>query len=231
MVVHVFYPDLWPEIWAALSNITEPFDLFVSLVTGNTDFLATEIRKNCPGVHILFVDNHGRDILPLMLILQTRVLFKYELICKLHTKRSTWHENGDAWRRELIAGILGSQEVVRSILHAFRSDVNLGIVVAEGQLYAGRELWVGNRKHLMRLFSHFGMDDSEFDKAFAGGSVFWIRPSLLRAIYNLSLGFDDFEPEPLGADGGLAHAIERLISLICYDAGMNIKETGTIFPK
>jgi lipopolysaccharide biosynthesis protein len=63
------------------------------------------------------------------------------------------------------------------------------------------------------------MDEREFDKAFAGGSVFWIRPSILDPVCQVPLKFDDFELEPLGQDGALAHAVERLISLLCYDAG------------
>jgi lipopolysaccharide biosynthesis protein len=113
-------------------------------------------------------------------------------------------------------------------LHAFSADPDLGMVVADGHLYSGRELWEGNRKHLTRLFSYLGMDETEFGKDFAGGSIFWIRPAFLRLISDLPFRFEDFEPEPLGNDGCLVHAIERLISLACYETGMTIKETSTI---
>lgn len=228
VVSHVYYPELWPELSDAIAKVEEPFDLFVTLVAGFADELAPTITEAWPFAHVQIVENHGRDIVPFLSIVRTGALFKYELVCKLHTKRSQWHEDGDAWRKELIGGVLGSPELVRSILDAFRSDHDLGMVVADGHLYAARELWEGNRKHLKQLFVHFDMDETEFDKAFAGGSIFWIRPAVLRLISDLPFRFDDFEPEPLGKDGCLVHAIERLISLVCYESGMTIVETSEI---
>ena len=228
VVAHVYYPDLWPEIAVAIGNLAEPFDLFVTLVAGAADGLAPAVRESWPFARVMVVDNHGRDIVPFIEIIRTGVLFRYELVCKLHTKRSFWHEDGDAWRQSLIGGVLGSPSVARAVTAAFRADPDLGLVVADGQIYSGRELWVGNEKHLLRLFRHFGMDRSAYDKSFAGGSIYWIRAGLLRGLADLHLGFDDFEIEPLDADGSMAHAVERLVSLICYHAGATIKPTSAV---
>jgi lipopolysaccharide biosynthesis protein len=227
VVLHVFYPELWPEMRDALKNITESFDLFVTLVV-DVGHVKQQITSDYPDAVVIEVDNHGRDVLPFILLLKTNVLFQYELLCKVHTKRSSWHKDGDAWRRDLVAGVLGSPTIVEAIIDRFRSDRDLGIVVADGHIYSGLELWVGNRSHLRRFFENFAMDEREFTKSFAGGSIFWTRPSILRAVAQMAMSFDDFEPEPLGADGGFAHAIERLHSLICYDSGMYIAETSTI---
>jgi Rhamnan synthesis protein F/Methyltransferase domain len=230
VVVHIYHVDIWPEISDAIRNIEEPFDLFITLVLGSADSLAEDIRSAWPFSHVIVVDNRGRDVLPFVSLLQTGVLFRYELMCKVHTKRSLWHEDGNTWRRQLVGGILGSRSQVRSILRSFRADPDLGLVVADGHLYSGRFLWAQNKVHLARLFAHFGMDEREFDRSFAGGNMFWVRPSLLRAICGLALRVEDFEPEPLGQDGCLAHALERLFSLLCYEAGMSIKETSALPP-
>ena len=228
VVAHVYYQDLWPEISDALDSIDEPFDLFVTLVAGVSDGIAQAIMQSWSFAHVLIVDNHGRDILPFLSIARTGILFRYELVCKLHTKRSPWHEAGEIWRQDLIKGALGNRDVVRSILRAFRKDPDLGLVVADGQVFSGRELWTGNAKHLLRLFQYFGMNESEFDKSFAGGSIFWVRSCVLRTVSDLPLAFDDFEPEPIGNDGSLAHAVERLMSLVCYELGMVIRETSAV---
>ena len=228
VVVHVYYPDLWSELSSAISTIDEPFDLFVTLVANRADTLRPKIVETWPFAHVLTVDNHGRDILPLLSLTRTGVLFRYALVCKLHTKRSDWHEDGEAWRRELIDGVLGSTVLVRTILGAFDTQPDLGMVVADGHMYSGPERWEGNREHLIRLFAYLKMDESEFEKPFAGGSIFWIRPALLRLVSDLPFEPDEFEPEPLGSDGNLVHAIERLISLACYEAGMTIKESGAV---
>ena len=230
VVAHVYYPELWPELSASISNIEEPFDLFVTLVAGQSDALARTILAERPSAQLVVVENLGRDILPFFSIVRTGVLFRYEFVCKLHTKRSEWHADGETWRKELVSGILGSRRRVRLILSAFRSEPELGMVVADGHMYAGRELWEGNREHLKRFFAYLGMDDTEFRRAFAGGSIFWIRPAVLQLISELPFRSDDFEPEPLGKDGHLVHAIERLISLACYELDMTIRQTKEIMP-
>ena len=228
VVAHVYYPDLWPELSAAIGHIEELFDLVVTLTAPTAEHLRDTILKQWPDAHVLIVDNHGRDILPFLSLLRTGLLYRYELLCKLHTKRSHWHDDGESWRKDLIGGLLGNVLLVRQILEAFERDPTLGIVVADGHLYAGQELWEGNRRHLERLFSYLAMDDAQFTRAFAGGSMLWIRPAFLRLLSSLPFRPDEFESEPLGNDGALVHAIERLISLTCYEANFTIRETGQI---
>jgi hypothetical protein len=228
VVAHIFYPDLWPELADAIDRLDEPFDLFVTLVRGAADALAPTVRDRWPFAHVIVVDNHGRDILPFLELLRTGVLLRYELICKLHTKRSLWHEDGEAWRRDLIGGVLGSPEVARGVPAAFRADPTLGLVVADAHLYSGRVLWLGNERHLTRLFKPFGITRAAFDRSFAGGSMFWLRAGALRGLAELDLRFDDFECEPLPADGSMAHAVERLVSLLCYREGMTVRRTGDV---
>ena len=74
VVAHIFNADLWPEMVEAFRNIPEPFDLFVTLVTGASDNLATTILQRFPGAHVLFVDNHGRDIYPFLALIRTGAL-------------------------------------------------------------------------------------------------------------------------------------------------------------
>ena len=105
------------------------------------------------------------------------------------------------------------------------------MIVADGHLYSGRFLWEGNRKHLTQLFIHFDMDESEFDKSFAGGSMFWTRPAPLRLVSDLPFRSGRIRARTLGNDGCLVHAIERLFSLACYEAGMTVEETSAILAR
>ncbi len=228
VVMHLYYTDLWQEMSQALLNIVEPFDLFVTLVSGAEGDVAPKIRAAFPQAVIVTVDNHGRDILPFLEFVRCGVLFKYELLCKLHSKRTPWREGGNEWRQHLIGGVLGSRETVGRILGSFDSDPDLGLVVADHQLFNGRDYWASNEARLLELFPTIGLKANSFEKSFAGGSIFWIRPFLLRTIDALGLGFDDFDPEPIGSDGTTAHAVERLISLVCQDAGMRIEETRNV---
>src|SRR5262249_4454788 len=110
----------------------------------------------------------------------------------------------------------------------FHSDADLGVVVADGAIYREQEHWAGNERLLAELLPRVGISPSTEGRSFPGGSVFWIRSFLLRTLAGAGLSLDDFEPEPLGKDGGLAHAVERMFGLICEDAGMRVIETGRL---
>lgn len=229
VVLHIFYPDVWPELADAIINIPEDFDLFVTLVANTSAELAPTIRECFPDAHLLLVDNHGRDIYPLFTLIRTGVLSRYELICKVHSKRSPHRDagSGDEWRRSLVSGILGSTELVERILAAFRGDPNLGIVTAPGQNFGGREVWVSNEARSLDLFRKLGLDDSAFERDFVGGSILWIRPFILSTVDALRLNYDDFEAEPIPPDGVTVHVLERLFSIVCQDAGMRVADSAS----
>ncbi|WP_170296048.1 glycoside hydrolase family 99-like domain-containing protein [Azospirillum brasilense] len=229
VVVHVYHPDTWEEMAASIKNISAPFDLFVSLVAGVSHTLEDAIKKDFQQARVfVFPQDRGRDIARFMAILQTGVLFRYELICKIHSKRSTYVADGDQWRRQLIDGILGSRELVDRIIARFRSDPDLGIVVADGNIFSGEECWAGNEDFLNKLLPRLSISTDYVSRSFPGGGMFWIRPLILRTLLGSGLNVNDFEPEPMPVNGALGHAVERMFGLICEDAGMKFVESSKI---
>ena len=109
VVIHVYYEDLWPELSDAIANIEEVFDLFVTVTESCSEEFREKLAKTWPFAYVLIVKNFGRDILPFLSLVRTQILFRYELVCKLHTKRSHWHEDGENWRKDLIGGVLASR--------------------------------------------------------------------------------------------------------------------------
>jgi len=224
VVLHLFDADLWCEMQEAIERILQPFDLFVSVVRGFSEHMRTLITQAFPHAYVFDFEDHGRDIGAFLIFLQSGVLFRYDLICKLHTKRSPHRQDGDAWRRALINGVLGSSRLVDQIVSNFRADPDLGMVVADGNIYRGHEHWISNERRLSELLPRIGISPDVKDRSFPGGSIFWIRSFLLRALAGAGLRLDDFEPEPIPFDGGLGHATERMFGLICEDAGMQVVE-------
>ncbi|WP_165694210.1 glycoside hydrolase family 99-like domain-containing protein [Teichococcus deserti] len=225
VVLHLFYPELWEEFETALGALDEPFDLFVTLVQGHSEALQETILARYPAAVVLAFPNHGRDVYPFIALVNSGALFGYELICKLHSKRSLHRQDGDAWRRSLTAGLLRDRGHVRDILGAFRGDPDLGVVVARGNVVGqDPEHWHSNLTHVHRLSERMGIPPLNEPRTFPGGSVYWIRPFLLRPIASARMTPGDFEAEPLPHDGTAAHAVERLIGLLCHDAGMRIAE-------
>jgi lipopolysaccharide biosynthesis protein/GT2 family glycosyltransferase/ADP-heptose:LPS heptosyltransferase/tetratricopeptide (TPR) repeat protein len=230
VVLHLFDHTLWTEMRDAISRIQHPFDLFISLTRGHSDHMRALILESFPGAYIFDFDDHGRDLGTFFVFLQSGVLFKYDLVCKLHTKRSPHLSDGDAWRQALIAGVLGSPALIDQILDSFSANPDIGIVVAEGQIYRGTDQWTGNKRWLDQLLPRIGISIDVEGNTFPGGSIFWIRSFLLRTIMHLGIQLSDFDPEPMPQDGALAHAIERIFGLVCEDAGMRAVEHTELRP-
>ena len=225
VVVHLFYPELWEEMADAIRNIDQLFDLFVTLVANISDKAAASIKEDFPNAYIYtFPQDRGRDIARFIALLQTGALFRYDLICKVHSKRSTYVADGDEWRRQLIDGILGSKEQVNQILAHFDSDPDLGMVVANGNIYGGEACWSGNEAYLDKLLPRIGISTNYSDRSFPGGGIFWCRAFLLRSLLGSGIRLNDFELEPMPVNGALGHAAERMYGLICEDAGMKVCE-------
>jgi Rhamnan synthesis protein F len=231
VILHLFYPELWPEFRDALTCIPEPFDLFVTLVAGYSEEAEDWIRTDYPVAQIIIVENRGRDILPFILLINAGVLNRYHLVCKLHSKRTLRRADGDDWRRVLIRGVLLDEFHVASILAAFDDEPELGIVVADGYIRSGHKDWWRDVDRLNELCARAGMpvvtSESGFPE-FPAGSIFWIRASLLRRIAALMLTPADFEAEPLPRNGCTPHAVERLVGLVCRQAGMRVFETSEV---
>jgi lipopolysaccharide biosynthesis protein len=228
VVLHLYYPDVWDEIRRAIGHIRHPFDLFVSLVKGSSEQLRISVKQAFPKAYIFDFENRGRDLGPFLAFVQSGALFQYDLVCKLHTKRSPHRRDGDEWRNRLVDGVLGSPQLVDRIISSFSVDNDLGIVVADGNIYSGEEHWTLNDKLLAELLPRVGISPEVKGRSFPGGSIFWIRPFLLRTLAAAEIKLHDFEREPIAPNGGLPHALERMFGLICEDAGMRVVESGKL---
>jgi lipopolysaccharide biosynthesis protein len=91
-VVHVYFPELLDEIITELESIPVQFDLIVTNATGSELTIDTSRLENLGRSTVLNVDNRGRDILPLVSVINADLLEPYELVLKVHTKRSDWRE-------------------------------------------------------------------------------------------------------------------------------------------
>jgi lipopolysaccharide biosynthesis protein len=225
VVVHVFYPDLALPILETLANIPEPFDLYISLVLGHSDHIAKNIETRFPAARLLVFPNHGRDICPFVLLVNTGVLCRYAVVLKLHTKKSPHRSDGHAWRQTLIDEIAGSPERVRAILARFARDPDCGAVVAAGNIvdYVG-----SNHSDLHHLMSRLDLTFAPDRLRFPAGSIYWVHPFALRLLQALRLTPDDFDPELGAVDGTMAHAVERVIGSIVTASGMELVDSDAI---
>ena len=132
-----------PTSWPAQASPST----FLSPITDKgeeTDELIPRIAARFPRARILRYPNRGRDVLPFVHLVNAGVLDGYRAVCKVHTKRSPHREDGDHWRRHLIAGIL-PEGCTATTLARFLAMPEAAVWVADGQHYRSPEWWGSNR--------------------------------------------------------------------------------------
>ena len=219
VVVHVFYEDLLPEISLRLHAIQDPFDLIVTVSPGSS--LAKRVLASWPMAEIREVPNSGRDIGPFLNVLPLILQRGYDVVCKLHTKRGATEP--DTWRHMLLEGVLGNKAQVRQILGWFENDPDL-TTVGPNELYLAGERFIGpNAATLESLFRRIVGKNASIPSewGFFAGSMFWIRPEVLRGLETLDL-LPELEEDNNLNDGQLAHAVERLFGLLATSSDYRI---------
>jgi lipopolysaccharide biosynthesis protein len=230
VVLHVFYPELLDELIEHLAHLPVPFDLVVTDASGTGVTIDAARMPQCRHVVVLPIANHGRDILPLVSVVNADLLAPYELVLKMHTKQSQWRAghtldgDGTTWRKDLLDALVGDENVVRRILGAFADDSSLGIVTAPGSVL-GPEYWGDNQPVTAQLLRRLELPLDEPALRFAAGSMYWVRGFVLQGLRALSLTQEDFEPEAGQVNATTAHAIERLIGAVAVEAGLTVATT------
>src|SRR5690606_33854160 len=140
-----------------------------------------------------------------------------DVVLKLHTKRSTHREDGDAWRADLLER-LPPGDGAHATPAAFAGDPRLGLVGPAGRLQPLSHYWGANEDNVRRLAVQLGIPEPDPDRDhFVAGSMFWLRLEALRPLLDAHLDPQLFEPEAGQVVGTCAHAVERLFGL-CVDA-------------
>lgn len=222
VMLHMFYPDLAPEMLYYLRNIPAPADLFISTDTEEKKArLDAEFAGWSGGaVTVRLTPNRGRDIAP-KLVGFADAHGRYDRVLHLHSKVSNHAPFLAPWRSFLLENLLGSPFIVRSVFEAFDRLPDLGIVLPQHFEAVRRWLgWNGNFPGAKALAERMGitlLEGRALD--FPSGSMFWARPAALQPLLDLKLRFEDFPDEGAQLDHTPAHAIERLYLHACERSG------------
>jgi lipopolysaccharide biosynthesis protein len=227
VVAHVYYAEVWPDIEDRLARMPEPFDLIVTLVRGRAEALESHITHRIPSARVLLVENRGRDSGPLVDLARMGVFDGYDAILKVHTKRSVHRLDGDAWRVELLDGVLPSPEEVRRFLDLLRRDKDVGLIAPTGHV-RGAETWGSDLDLVEALAARLPFAFDPDALRYPAGSMYWAKPWVLQRLADLELGSEHFEPEADHLDGSTAHAIERFVGVLAHASGLEVIETNDV---
>lgn len=227
--LHLFYPELWPVFRDALNNITEPWDLYVSVPNYACTPSLAQIAIDHPAVRFMPCPNRGRDVFPFLLWLQSGVLDRYDAVCKLHSKRSPHVQDGMRWMEQVLQQLLGNHATIKNVIGRIRDQPNLGMVGPRSLLIEAKHPTHrgSSRQTLQNLAAKAGLTEEALQAPFFAGTMFWFRPPAMTGLRALGLQKNDFPLEMSQTDGTPAHAIERLIWPLVQQAGFQVDATGS----
>ena len=208
-VIHSYYPELLGEILSELARYRGGLKLFLTAPADKVGAVHAALAGYKFDAEVIVSPNHGRDVLPFLSVLDRIDDEEFSLILKLHTKRSTHLDNGEKWRRELLACFIEPEEL-EAALRIFDDRPDVGILGPDGHYVSLDGYMGGNEAGVNALKKLMGVGDiRNSNLGFVAGSIFMARPAALQALKELSLKATDFEEEAAQIDGTLAHAVER----------------------
>ena len=235
---HVFYPDLWPQIFACISNfLTVCGNSNVCVVVTfpqNFPELKAVIEKsntaNKP-IKVIAVENRGYDVGPFIDFLNNLDLKKFDYIVKLHTKRNInfWlnfhYFQGSEWR-DCLLSFCSSEKNVKQSLKALSNNSRIGMIASRKLInYACTDLPEDIKKHKAGL-AKIGL--SMRYPVTVVGTMFMVRANLLLPFQNRYQPTDFVTSGKAHQDYGLAGILEYLIPMSISAQGYVISEG--VFP-
>lgn len=231
--LHLFYVDMVDYVIQYLRNIPQTFDLFISMPKDVVaDSVLIEKRfcqiANVENIKLSVTPNRGRDIAPMLCTFKDD-LRKYDVFLHIHTKKSLHNGQTAEWSDHIFQHLLPSENGVKKILSLFKKGVDM--VIPPSYFYVEDTGWgKGNKNKCQELLdkaqTNVTIEDYCPTIEFPQGSMFFSNYAYLSDLFELSLTYDDFPLEPIGIDGTIAHAIERL--LILFGALKN-KHAGIVY--
>jgi lipopolysaccharide biosynthesis protein len=228
VVIHAWYFAVLDELIEVLRDSGMQWRLLVSTTRESAESVRARLQSLGMPFELTISENRGRDILPFLRVANRLLDEGVEVVLKLHTKRSLHRQDGDAWRRDLVQK-LAAPDRVRSLLHAFKEDPQLGLIGPEGHFQPVGDYLGANAEVLASMCSQLGLQETSVeDKEFVAGSMYWIRLAALRPLLDAHLDEWWFETEQGQIDGTMAHALERLIIPVVEEAGFTTTRASAL---
>ena len=227
VAIHCFYPEILEEIMARVSWMRRETTVFYITTTAeNEDIVRNTISKYQFKFYITTCANHGRDVLPFLKTLPKILNDGSDIVLKVHTKKSPHRQDGDQWRKDLYDVLLSKSFITETKLALIKGD-RIGLSAPSDHVVPMSFYWGSNELNVNNLCERVSCDLSKIEKAeFVAGTMFAASSDMLKSLLSLKLQDSDFEPELGQVDGTMAHAVERMIGVLCYSYGYKFLKYG-----
>lgn len=229
VIVHVFYPGIWPELAGCVRAIGA-CDLFATVAD---DAVAETVRRGFPAARIVPCENVGYDVWPFLKVMGSLDPSAYGVVVKLHTKRNVddglWYDfnhvrlYGAAWRNHLLAFARTPAAWARTV--AKLSKPSVGMVGDRHLVMRRRDVpYERAERSFDAAVELMGLQGTDISRTgqYVAGTMFAAKPAALRPLLDLGLSAADFEAPCGHATETFAHTVERAFGLSVSKAGLRI---------
>lgn len=227
---HLYYVEMFKEISHYLENFENTtYDLYVTMPRENKPFAPT-LLQSYPYAHIIYTENVGFDIYPFLRFVQEVDLDTYDILFKVHSKKTIPGEftrngvnlGGTNWRDLMFRAVLGSPARIQEILCIFERQHHVGMVCAEEILFQGAEVLAQdiNLAQVQAYSLECGLLIRNWE--FAAGSVFVVRPKLLKPLKRRNFTANEFPPYFPRDWNSLPYCLERIFGCMVSAQGLTL---------
>lgn len=218
IIIHAFYSDVFADLLEKITALPASgrIKLFISTRKEIRNTVESLLKQQPHPWYVENFENHGRDILPFIKLAPRAMGEGFDLILKLHTKKSDHRLTGEVWRKELYSKLL-TATIFSNMLNLFQRVPKVGIAGPSGHIVP-MSLYYGANARATGWFAYrLGVNPSELQQLhFVAGSMFYIRANVLKPLLHMGLDDTYFETEQGQQDGTMAHAFERAFALACH---------------
>ena len=226
VVVHAFYVDVFEELLPQLARAIPEFDLLISTNEPAKKSTIEAAAARAGLIHrcrVVLVENRGRNFGPLVAVFGQDIL-RYDYVLHVHTKKSLFSgAEQTRWRDEVYRALFANAACANIALALLEEDRQIGLFFPEtsAHIVYWAHTWLSNIGTGHGLLARLGLPYDGFDEYldYPVGGMFWARVDALRPLLTAGLTLADFPEEHGQTDGTLAHAIERVIPLVCRAQG------------
>ncbi|WP_026760389.1 rhamnan synthesis F family protein [Selenomonas ruminantium] len=231
LIIHLYYRDLIEECIGYVRNLPDYVDVYITTDTSEKMGIIASFTKMITNVKdIRLVDGRGRDLAAL-LVGCNDVMNKYDILGFIHDKKSKRMGQsiavGSAYFHALWDNMLCDRNYIRNIFKTFIENPCLGFLTppppchGEYKKFQG-EFWTICFDKTLELAKKLRIESSHIKLEYppiALGSVFWCRTKALSDVFGYEWAITDFPQEPLGDDGTISHAMERIFPFAAQNQG------------
>ena len=217
---------MWLPYWAALQQLPPSSTFFISTTIDNEDTVKQLVQKDIPNAKFFAFENKGRDFGALLSLIQLAPLSSYDLVLKLHTGNTDFYSDipNERWLSELVRSLLPNGRLTY-LLDYFEKNPSIGLAGPSSHHWPLKKLFYNEKTvtYWNKLTAVRKQSDFPEEPTFIAGGMFWAKGSIFKGFADLKLSQSQFEVDSQELDGTLCHTLERMVSLIAHDQGLNVE--------